>query len=81
MRSATHHPAVIVKHRAKLVERLTGEKRNETMSGDIEYSVSQIKQKIDEEEKKAYIDFICRLMARMKIESLRRMMDSAIKEI
>lgn len=51
------------------------------MNGDIEYSVSQIKQKIDEEEKKAYIDFICRLMVRMKIESLRRMMDAAIKEI
>lgn len=51
------------------------------MSADIEYSVSQIRQKIDEEEKEAYIDFICRLMARMKIESLRRMMDAAIKEI
>ena len=51
------------------------------MSGDIEYSVSQIKQKIDEEEKKEYIDFICRLMARMNVESLRRMMDAAINEI
>lgn len=81
MKNSTKRPAVIVKHRANLVERLTGKKEHETMSGDIEYSVSQIKQKIDEEEKKAYIDFICRLMARMKIESLRRMMDAAIKEI
>lgn len=81
MKNSTKRPAVIIKHRANLVERLTSKKEHETMNGDIEYSVSQIKQKIDEEEKKAYIDFICRLMVRMKIESLRRMMDAAIKEI
>lgn len=51
------------------------------MSADIEYSVSQIKQKIDEEEKEAYINFIYRLLARMDIESLRRMLDAAINEI
>lgn len=81
MKYSTKRPAVIVKHRAKLVERLTSKKEHETMSADIGYSVSQIRQKIDEEEKKAYIEFICKLMGRMGIESLRRMMDAAINEI
>lgn len=81
MKNSTKRPAVIVKHRAKLVERLTSEKRNETMSADIEYSVSQISQSIEEEEKRAYYDFICRLLARMDVKSLRRMMDAAINEI
>ena len=81
MKNSTKRPAVIVKHRAKLVERMTSEKRNETVSTDIEYSVSQISQSIEEEEKRAYIDFICRLLARMDIRSLRRMMDAAINEI
>ena len=51
------------------------------MSSDIEYSVSQISQSIEEEEKRAYYDFICRLLARMDVKSLRRMMDAAINEI
>ena len=51
------------------------------MGTGINYNVSRINQMIDEDEKKAYIDFICRLMARMTIESLRRMMDAAIDEI
>lgn len=81
MKYSTKRPAVIVKHRAKLVERLTSKKEHETMSADIGYSVSQIRQKIDEEEKEAYINFIYRLMARMTVESLRHLMDAAINEI
>ena len=79
--SSTKRLAVVPKHRAKRVERLTDEKRNKGMENDIEYSVSQLNQDIKEEEKKAYIDFICRLMARMDINSIRRMMDAAINEI
>ena len=51
------------------------------MSADIGYSVSQINQSIEEEEKRAYFDFICRLMLRMDVKSLRRMMDAAINEV
>ena len=36
---------------------------------------------IEEEEKQAYIEFICRLLYRMNIESLRRIMDASINEI
>ena len=81
MRSANHHPAVMIKHRAKHVERLTSEKRNQAMESRIDCSESQFRNKIDEEEKEAYINFIYRLMARMTVESLRHLMDAAINEI
>lgn len=81
MRNTTHRPAVTVKHRTSLAIQSTNEKENKTMGTGIQYSVSRINQMIDEDEKKAYIEFICRLMARMTIESLRRMMDAAIDEI
>jgi hypothetical protein len=81
MRSATHHPAVIIKHRANLVERLTGEKRNQDMNTVIDCNESQLRQQIEEEEKEAYMNFIYRLMARMDAKSLRRLLDAAINEI
>ena len=79
MRSINHHPAVIVKHRAKLVERLTNEKRNQKMDAGIEWNESQLRR--EAEEKESYMNFIYRLLARMDIDSLRRMMDAAINEI
>lgn len=36
---------------------------------------------IEQEQKKTYMDFIYRLMARMDIKSLERMLDAAIDEI
>lgn len=81
MRSANHHPAVMIKHRAKHVERMTSEKRNQAMESSIDCSKRQDRNKNDEEEKEAYINFIYRLMARMTVESLRRLMDEAINEI
>lgn len=71
--------AVRVVHRAKRVERLTNEKRNQVMVNGIECNVSSMN--IEEEEKQAYIEFICRLLYRMNVESLRRIMDAAINEI
>lgn len=81
MRSTNHHQAVIVKHRAKLVERLTSEKRNQKMDAGIEWNESQLRREAEEREKESYMNFIYRLLARMDIESLRRMMDAAINEI
>ena len=49
------------------------------MGKGIECNVSPID--IEEEEKQAYIEFICRLLYRMNVESLRRIMDAAINEI
>lgn len=41
----------------------------------------QTRLEIEEEQKRAYADFICRLLARMDLESLMRMLDAAIDEI
>ena len=49
------------------------------MEKGIGFNVSPIN--IEEEEKQAYIEFVCRLLYRMNIESLRRIMDAAIDEI
>lgn len=76
---STKRLAVRVVHRAKRVERLTNEKRNQVMVNGIECNTSPID--IEEEEKQAYIEFICRLLYRMNIESLRRIMDASINEI
>ena len=76
---STKRLAVRIVHRAKRVERLTNEKRNQAMEKGIGFNVSPID--IEEEEKQAYIEFICRLLYRMNIESLRRIMDAAIDEI
>ena len=51
------------------------------MESSINCSKRQDRNKNDEEEKEAYINFIYRLMARMTVESLRRLMDEAINEI
>lgn len=72
--------AAMPKHRAKRVERFSAKEAHEKMKERINYTNPTDKE-FEEEQKRAYADFICRLMARMNLESLMRLMDAAIDEI
>lgn len=69
MESSTRRRPVIQKHRARPTP------ARDERKGD------QMDEEIGNENKKKYMDFIYRLMARMDIESLERMLDAAIDEI
>jgi pyruvate-formate lyase len=72
--------AAMPKHRAKRVERFST-KEAHLMKDERIKCEQQTRLEIEEEQKRAYADFICRLLARMDLESLMRMLDAAIDEI